>query len=236
MNSPLDPRPSRITPLRVALAAVLLCIATGTVLHHVRLNGLQKEINDAARVPRIAALENRVAELNAAVGELAKKPSFDPARHESDLKALETQQETARQDIAEHLATLELSFREGLALPDWTALEERIAALEIQISELSGLLPPPAATAPASPTAERGENDKRDETSGAEEQDEPPLPFEVVDVEVRGGAHFVVIGDGEKVSRILYPGDVEDGWRLDGVDERTAIFRHGETTRRVTLP
>jgi hypothetical protein len=233
MISPLPESPrSRRSPLRVALAAALLCIATGTVLHHVRLNGLQKEINDAARVPRVAALENRVAELNAAVGELAKKPSLDLARHETDLKALEAQQETARQDIAEHLATLELSFKEGLALPDWTALEERIAALEIQLSELS-LSQPPAAESAAEPVAQApGDGSKGDKN----EAGEPPLPFEVVDVEVRGGAHFVVIGDGEKVSRILYPGDVEDGWRLDGIDGRTAIFRHGEHTRRVTLP
>jgi hypothetical protein len=58
----------------------------------------------------------------------------------------------------------------------------------------------------------------------------------VIDVEVRGGAHFVVIDDLAGEPRILYPGDVEKGWRLDGVDEKTAIFRHGETTRRIALP
>jgi hypothetical protein len=185
------------------------------------------------RAPRVAALENRVAELNGTVGDLARKPVIDVTRHEADLKALETRQETIQQDITERLAALELSAEERQLLPDLASLDTRIEALEISIAELSGLLSPPVDAAPVALLS--GENSENG-VGGKGNKDESPLPFEVVDVEVRGGAHFVVIGNGEKVPRILYPGDVEGGWRLDGIDERTAIFRHGESTRHVALP
>jgi hypothetical protein len=172
-----------------------------------------------------------VIELNAALSELAKRPVLDAERHAADLKALETQQETLRQDMIERMAALELSS--GQALPDLTPLEDRIVALEIRLSELSDALSPPSAPEPVAQAPGEGEEGSK----GSEnDKGEPSLPFELVDVEVRGGAHFALIDDLKGEPRILYPGDVESGWRLDAIDGRTAIFRHGEVTRRVTLP
>jgi hypothetical protein len=220
---------SRFTPLRIALAAAFLCVSAGTVLHHVMLTDVQKQIDDTPRAPRVAALENRVIELNATLSELAKRPVLDAERHEADLKALETQQETLRQDMIEHMAALELSS--GQALPDLTPLEDRMVALEIRISELSDALSLPSAPEPVAQASSEGEEDSK---SGEDDESEPP--FKVIDIEVRGGAHFVVIDDAEDAPRALYPGDVERDWRLDEIDERTAVFQRGEVTHRVTLP
>ena len=126
-NLPESPR-SRITLLRVALVVCLLCLCAGTALQHVTLTNVQKQIDDTARTPQVAALENRVAELNAHVGELAQKPTLDPARHEADLKALEAQQHAMNQEISERLAKLELSLKEGPTLPELSALDNRIVA------------------------------------------------------------------------------------------------------------
>jgi predicted DNA binding CopG/RHH family protein len=211
------------TRSRVVLVICFLCVIAGIALHQVMLFNVQKQIEGAARTSHVVALENRVTELNASVSELANKPVFDASRHEADMKALETQQAAMRQDMTEQIAVLESSVKERLASPDLAAIKRRIKTLETHVAELSRVLAEPAP-------------DKQGAQNARVERDESEPPFKVIDIEVRGGAHFVVIDDAEDAPRALYPGDVERDWRLDEIDERTAVFQRGEVTHRVTLP
>jgi hypothetical protein len=228
---------SRITPLRVALAIALLCAGAGTVAHHVALARLQEQMGEAAPAARLAALENRLAGLEAAVDDLANRPAPGLAHHETRLQALEARREAIDEDSAGRLAALELSIQDRLPL-DLAALGERVGALEIRLAEWAG-----APFAPLSgENGEDGECGERGENGGDGDGEAPPpfgdasLPFGVIGVEVRGGAHFVVINDPENERRLLYPGDVASGWRLDAIDGGTAIFRRGEITYSVVLP
>jgi hypothetical protein len=65
-------------------------------------------------------------------------------------------------------------------------------------------------------------------------------PFRLVGLELRGGETFLAITAANAVSlaeaSVLRIGDVEDGWRLEALDEKSATFRFDGQLHRLELP
>lgn len=62
----------------------------------------------------------------------------------------------------------------------------------------------------------------------------------MIGVELRAGERFLSILPADSAAlaqaRLLRAGETEAGWRLEVIEDGTAVFRHGDEVRRLTVP
>jgi len=204
----------RSTLIRAVAITWLLLISAAVVIDHVALSGLAAQVETSAPVLQVVVLEKRLAELAQQVEHVQQQPDALPqARYEAERQALELR-----------LGVIEESLGSPPAADNLLPLQARIEQLEAQFSAPR---PTPAAAlrprvaAPAKPKAA-----------------EPP--FRVIGAELRAGERFLSIipsasGELSKV-RLLRPGEAEAGWYLETIEGSSALFRHGDDTRRLPVP
>lgn len=210
---PGTPQHRHVPLLRVAAAAWLLLISAAVVINHVAVSNLDRN-GDSALDRQVAVLAGRLAELTHQIEEGERPPAALPlSRYASERQALDQRLAAIEQAIGERPTTEELR-----------SLQTRIEQLESRL----------ATARPATPTAAR----PRIPAAPKPPVTEPP--FQVIGAELRAGEHFLsILPTGAGVLsqvRLLRPGEVEAGWRLDTIDGRTAVFRQGDEVRRLAVP
>jgi hypothetical protein len=62
----------------------------------------------------------------------------------------------------------------------------------------------------------------------------------VIGAELRAGERFLAILPSASSAltqvRLLRPGETEAGWHLESIEGSSALFRHGDDTRRLPVP
>lgn len=202
------------TLMRAATVTWLLLISGAVVINHAALSGLATQVETNAPGLQVAVLEKRLAELVQQVEHAQQQPDALPqARYEAERQALE-----------QRLNMIEEALNSRPAANNLLPLQARIEQLEAQLSA-----PPPAPPTPPRPRAAAPAKPKAIEP-----------PFRVIGAELRAGEQFVSIlptaSDALSQVLLLRAGEAEAGWHLDAIEPNTAVFRHGDDSRRLPIP
>ncbi|MCK9987912.1 MAG: hypothetical protein AzoDbin1_04384 [Azoarcus sp.] len=211
---PGTPQHRRLQLLHVAAATWLLLVSATVVIDHVVLSNLAEEAKDRTPAMRIAALEGRLDDLAQQLEQHRQRPTALPqTRYESERLALD-----------QRIATVEQALGDR---PTTDALQSLQARLERTEARLATTRPTPPATV-------------RSRVPGPEKPRPIEPAFRVIGVELRAGERFLAILPTDAAAltqvRLLRPGEAEAGWRLEAIERGTAVFRHGDETRRLTVP
>lgn len=211
---PGSPRRSRVPLLRVATITWVLLISTGAVVNHVALSNLATQAGSSAQSTQVAALEARLAELG---------QQLEAQRQQPDTLTT-TQFETERQAIEQRVSRIEQALGERLTVDSLAPLHSRIEQLEARLAKAAQVVPAPTRT--------------RKNQSSRTRAAVPP--FKVVGLEMRGGERFLSIqpagGAPSPLTGVLRPGESEAGWRLETIEDRTAVFQNNGQVLRVVAP
>lgn len=202
---------SRAPWVRAAVITWLLFISTATVVDHVALSRLSEQTEGSAQGAQVAALENRLAELDKQMEQERQQSAALPqARYDADRQALEQRLASIEQAMGERLS-------EGL-LP----LQRRIDQLEARLNQARQVAPKQALPRPSQALKPKAA--------------EPPS-FKVLGLELRSGERFVSIlpvgAEALSQARLLRAGESEAGWLLESIDGRVAVFRSGSEVQRL---
>lgn len=204
---PGSPRRSRVPLLRVVTITWVLLISTGAVVNHVALSNLATQAGGSAQSTQVAALEARLAELG----------------QQPDMLTT-TQFETERQAIEQRVSRIEQALGERLTADSLAPLHSRIEQLESRLAK--------AAQVVLAPTRTRKNQTSRPRAAVP--------PFKVVGLEMRGGERFLSIqptgGASSPLTGVLRPGESEAGWRLETIEDRTAVFQNNGQVLRMVAP
>ncbi|MBK3845824.1 hypothetical protein [Stutzerimonas xanthomarina] len=200
--------------MRAATITWLLLISIAVVIDHVALSGLAAQAETSAPGLQVAVLKKRLAELVQQVEQAQQQPEALPqARYEADRQALE-----------QRLSEIEQALGNRPTAENLLPLQARIKQLETRLN----------APRPAPPTTPRPRASARAKPKTIEP------PFRVIGAELRAGERFLSILPSASGSlsqvRLLRPGEAEDGWHLETIEGNTALFRHGNDTRRLPIP
>lgn len=202
------------TLMRIAAVTWLLLISAAVVINHVALSGLAIQVETHAPSQQVAVLEKRLAELTRQLEHVQQQPGALPqARYKAEREALELR-----------INAIERSLGSQPAADYLLPLQARLDQLEIRFSApppTSPTPPRPRAAAPAKPKAIKP-------------------PFRVIGAELRAGEQFLSImpaaADTLAQVRLLRAGEAEAGWQLEAIERNTAVFRHGDDSRRLPIP
>ena len=202
--------PRRATLLRVAAITWGLLVSAAALVNVVALTKLSEQAHASAPSSQVTALEGRLAELGQRIEQTRQQPAALPqTRYDTDHQALE-----------QRLAAIEQALGERLTADSLQPLQARIEQVEARLAARpAAAVAPPRAAAKPKPA-------------------EPP--FQVTGTELRAGERFLTIlptGPAALTQvRLLRPGEDESGWHLEAIDSATAVFRHGDETRRLAIP
>ena len=202
------------TLMRAATITWLLLISGATVINHVTLSGLAIQVETHAPGLQVAVLEKRLTELVQQVEHVQQQPDALPqARYEAERRALE-----------HRLNAIEEALDSRTPTDNLLPLQARLEQLEMRLSA-----PPPTPPTPPRPRTAAPAKPKAIEP-----------PFRVIGTELRAGEPFLSIlpaaSDALTQVRLLRPGEVEAGWHLEAIERNTAVFRHGDDSRRLPIP
>ena len=213
MTTSQTERSHRTTLLRVAAATWLLLISAAVVIDHVSLTTQAEEAEDAMPGMPVTLLEARLAELAREIEQQRQGPAALPlGRYESERVALD-----------QRLAALEQALNDRPTV-DLESLQTRIDRLEVRLANVRS-----APTAASRPPVRAPARPRPIEPS-----------FRVIGVELRAGERFLSILPADAAAlaqaRLLRAGETEAGWRLEVIEDGTAVFRLGDEVRRLTVP
>jgi hypothetical protein len=207
-------RRSRVPLLRVATITWVLLISAGTVVNHVALSNLATQAAESAQSTQVAALETRLSELG---------QQFEAQRQPSDMLTT-SRFETERQAIEQRVSRFEQALGERLTAENLSPLHIRIEQLESRLAKAAQATPAPTPTRKSVPTRAKA----------------TLPPFKIIGLEMRGGERFVsILPTGASVSSptgVLRPGETVAGWRLETIEDHTAVFQSNGRVLRVAAP
>jgi hypothetical protein len=211
---PGTPQHRRLQLLHVAAATWVLLVSATVVIDHVVLSNLAEAAKDRTPAMRIAVLEGRMDDLAQQLEQHRQRPTARPqTRYESERLAVDQRIAAVEEALGDH--------------PTTDALQSMLARLERMEARLATPRPTPSASV-------------RPRTPGPVKPRTIEPAFRVIGVDMRAGERFLAIlpttaGALAQV-RLLRPGEAEAGWRLEAIERGTAIFRHGDETRRLNVP
>ena len=219
MRIPLESSPARrVRPLHVVTTAWLSLISLVVIVDHVALSRLAEDSQASAQSARIAVLEQTLSEWGQRVDVIERRPeALTQEGFVGVRRAIEERLSRVEQSAADHAAASELAL-----------LKEHVDRLEARVERTRQAPAPQAAPAPRPAPTE----------SARPRIVEPP--FRVLGAELRAGERFLSIapaGSGSLAEvRVLRPGESLDGWRLDSLDARTAVFSFEGQVRQLAVP
>jgi hypothetical protein len=219
MSIPTDSPPARRVRLLYVLAATwLLLISLVVIADHLALSRLGEDSQANAQSVRIAVLEQTLSEWGQRVNAIELRPEALTQEDFVDLRrAIEERLARVEQSAADHAAANELAF-----------LKERVDQFEARVATTRPTPVPQAAPTPRPAPTE----------SARPRIVEPP--FRLLGAELRAGERFLSIAPAGSRSltevRVLRPGESLDGWRLDSLDARTAVFSFEGQVRQLAVP
>lgn len=219
MRIPLESPPARrVRPLHIVVATWLSLISLVVIVDHVALSRLAGDSQANAQSARIAVLEQTLSEWGQRVDAIERRPEALTREGFVDV----------RRAIEERLARVEQSAADHAAANELALFKERVDRLEARV--VSTRQAPTPQTAPTPRPAP---------TESARPRIAEP-PFRLLGAELRAGERFLSIapaGSGSVAEvRVLRPGESLDGWRLDSLDARTAVFSFDGQVRQLAVP
>lgn len=226
-------------PIRKHLPVVTGLLILGGIIafQQYQLSALSRAVNGAAEKVSIDALQNRVSAIDDRLDTVSGKPLVTMEDFRVSQQALSSRidavEATAKQA---HEAATEVT-RLSATAGDLLVLKADLESLDGKLQKMSK--PQAQATAPA-PKASSKPKPKPAPIKAPPIPQTPP-PFQMVGLEYRGGERFLSIAPtgSTRLSQIylIRPGEVVSGstWRLKAVDERTATFDAGGTTRILSI-
>lgn len=137
--------------------------------------------------------------------------------------------QSTRESLEARLAAVEQAVSSLATADDVAALHtavEQIKARQAAARTSTKALPRTARPAVTAPKAE-------------------PLPFRVIGAELRAGQRSILVAplassisgplSADQLQPVL-PGESVGAWRLEAIEDQTAVFRSGEQTRRLAIP
>lgn len=211
---PRSSRRPRVTLMRVATITWVLLISAGTVVNHVALSNLATQTSASAQSTQVAALETRLAKLSQQIEAQRQPPdALTTTRYESEHQAIE-----------QRVSAIERSLEDQLTTESLSPLLTRIEQLESRLDKAAQTPPAPARTRTSQPSKPR--------TAAP--------PFKVMGLEMRGGERFLSIlptgAPAASRTGVLRPGESEAGWRLETIEDRTAVLQNNGQVLRVVAP
>lgn len=227
-------------PIRKFLptAAGLIVLGSISALQQYQISTLSSAINGAAEKTSIDALQNRVSALDDRLDSVSGKPMVTMEDFRASQQVLSNRidgaQAAAKQahDIATEVT------RSSATAGDLLILRADLESLDGKLQKLSK--PQVQATASA-PKASPAKPKPKPATVKAPPIPQEPPPFQMVGLEYRGGERFLSVAPtgSTRLSQIylIRPGEVISGstWRLKAVDDRSATFDAGGTTRTLSI-
>jgi len=227
-------------PIRkhLPIATGLLILGAIIAFQQYQLSTLSRTVNGAAEKVSIDALQNRMSAIDDRLDTVSGKPLVTMEDFRVSQQALSSRidavQATAKQA---HEAVAEVT-RSSATAGDLLVLKADLETLDGKLQKMSKSQAKATASAPkASPSKPKA----KPITVKATPIPQEPPPFQMVGLEYRGGERFLSVAPtgSTRLSQIylLRPGEVVSGstWRLKAVDERTAIFDAGGTTRTLSI-
>jgi hypothetical protein len=205
---------TRGTLLRVATITWVLLISAGTVVNYVALSNLATQTSTSAQSPQAAVLETRLTELSQQIEAQRQQPgALTTTRYESE-----------RQAIEQRVSAIERSLDDRLTAESLSPLLTRIEQLESRQAKAAQVAPAPTRT----------------QKNQASRPKAAVPPFKVIGLEMRSGERFLSIqpagGAASPLTGVLRPGESEAGWRLETIEDRTAVFQNNGRVLRVVAP
>lgn len=197
----------------------LLLLGGVLIFEHDRLSKLATQVqnNTAPNLP-LESLEERLSHLEQQVDSNAHKPA--PIT-QTELNALQ-------QSLEERFGQMEQKYAVHAEKdPVLQVLQERLARLEARPEQRQPNVSP--IPAPARQPAAKVTKPKI-----------TTPPFSVLGVEIRGDERFLSVSPGNSASlthvRLLRPGEAENGWLLESLEGKTAVFRINGHQQRLSIP
>lgn len=220
-----------------------LPIATGTLIlgaiiafQQYQLSILSRTVNGAAEKVSIDALQNRVSAIDDRLDTLSGKPLVTMEDFRVSQQALSSRIDAAQTTAQQaHEAAAEVT-RSSATAGDLLMLKADLESLDGKLQKMSR--PQAQATAPV---LKASTSKPKPAPVKAAPIPQTPPPFQMVGLEYRGGERFLSVAPtgSTRLSQIylIRPGEVVSGstWRLKAVDERTATFDAGGTTRTLSI-
>jgi len=182
-------------------------------------------------------------------GSLAQQDQFDLAQRQQQL--LETRL-TALAENLQALQALPQAATVTVLQSTRESLEARLAAMEQAVSSLT-TADDVAALRTAVEQIKARQAAARTSTKALPRTARPavtapkaePLPFRVIGAELRAGQRSILVAplassisgplSADQLQPVL-PGESVGAWRLEAIEDQTAVFRSGEQTRRLAIP
>ena len=227
-------------PIRkhLSIAAGLLILGAIIAFQQYQLSTLSRTVNGAAEKVSIDALQSRVSAIDDRLETVSGKPLVTMEDFRVSQQALSNRidavQATAKKAHDTAVEVIHSSATSG----DLLVLKADLESLESKLQKMSR--PQDQSTAPAHKVPLSKPKKPAPRKASPPIQQEPP-PFQMVGLEYRGGERFLSVAPAgsTRLSQIylIRPGEVVSGstWRLKSVDERTATFDAGGTTRTLSI-
>lgn len=224
-------------PIRkfLPIAAGLLILGGIIAFQQYQLSTLSRAVNGAAEKISIDALQSRVSAIDDRLDTVSGKPLVTMEDFRVSQQALSSRIDAVQATTKQaHEAAVEAT-RSSATAGDLLVLKADLESLDGKLQKMSKA----QATAPAPKTSSKPKPKPAPVKAPSIPQDPPP--FQMVGLEYRGGERFLSVAPtgSTRLSQIylLRPGEMVSGstWRLKAVDERTATFDAGGTTRTLSI-
>lgn len=209
---------SRSRLLRVLAIVWIALISAVALIDRVAVWRLTERVDKDIEYDQLVvqSLEERLTSLEQRAETLQRAPS-----QVSEATFTET-----RRALNDRLDQIDHLVREGAHASDLVPLRERLSVVEERLARVRTTM------RPANPT-------RAPEAVHAEPAPPGP-PFTVLGIEWRGGRHFLSLAPAGAYSldavRVLQPGETYEGWQLESVDGKAAVFRVAGRLQRVSVP
>lgn len=227
-------------PIRkyLPITAGLLILGGVIAFQQYQLSKLSSAMSGAAEKVSIDALQNRVSAIDDRLDTVSGKPLVT-------MEDFRISQQTLSSRIDAVQATAQQAQQAATDVTRTAANAGDLLVLKADLESLDGKLqqmsrPQAQAAAPAPKPSSSKPKPKPAPVKAPAPPQEPP-PFQMVGLEYRGGERFLSVAPtgSTRLSQIylIRPGETVSGstWRLKAVDERTATFDAGGTTRTLSI-
>lgn len=227
-------------PIRkyLPIAAGLLVLGGIIAYQQYQLTNLVRAVNGAAEKVSIDALQNRVSAIDDRLDTVSGQPLVTMEDFRNSQQALSTRIDAVQASAKQAQEAATEATRSSASAGDLLVLKADVESLEDKLQKIGK--PQAQATAPVPKAPPSKPKPKLAAVKAPLPPQEPP-PFQMVGLEYRGGERFLSVAPAgsTRLSQIylIRPGEVVSGstWRLKSVDERTATFDAGGTTRTLSI-
>ncbi|MBF8791575.1 methyl-accepting chemotaxis protein [Pseudomonas monteilii] len=226
-------------PIRkyLPIAGGMLILGAIIAFQQYQLSTLSRTVNGAAAKVSIDALQSRVSAIDDRLDTVSGKPLVTMEDFRISQQALSSRIDAVRVTANQaHEAAAEVT-RSSATAGDLLVLKADLESLDGKLQKMGK--PQAQAAAPAPKTVSKPK--PKPATVKSPPIPQAPPPFQMVGLEYRGGERFLSVAPtgSTRLSQIylIRPGEVVSGstWRLKAVDERTATFDAGGTTRTLSI-